>query len=522
MEHTATFTTEDNQTATVTVPTNTMLADAAHNAGIEIGQPCGGQGRCGRCAVQVTGGNVRRRSTLRLSPADVEQGYALACQTVIEGDVSIYVPAQEKIERRLTTDRVVAEVTVPAEYDYDLVQSIRRVRLQLTPPSMEDQTDDWSRLQTAFRLQAHIENINCSLRLLQTMGETLRAGDWEVTGVIERGIDDPGKPVRLLELYAGNVDEYSPLWGCAVDIGTTTVSLWLVDLVSGQVKAQVAEYNGQIARGEDVISRIMYAGKNGGGPEMRQRVLDTINGLLDRACKRVKAKPEEVMKATIAGNSTMTHLLLGIPAGSIRLSPFVTAVNHPPIMAAREVGVNIHPDGIVDCLPGVASYVGADITAGVLSSGLENAENVTLFIDVGTNGEIVLGERDWLVTCACSAGPAFEGAGVANGMRATQGAIEEVWISGETLEPTYRVIGGGKPKGICGSGLIALLSEAFLTGVLDKAGNVNLSAASSRVREGAHGGEYVIAWGAETESGEDIVITRVDIDNLLRAKAAIY
>lgn len=522
MEHTVIFTTEDNKTATVTVPTNTMLADAAHIAGIDIGQPCGGQGRCGRCAVQVTDGNVRRRSTLRLSPADVEQGYALACQTVVEGDVSIYVPPQEKIERRLTTDRVVAEVTVPADYDYDLAQSIRRVHLQLTPPTMEDQIDDWSRLQTAFRLQANMQNVNCSLHLLQTMGETLRAGEWQVTAVIERDIDNPDKPIRLIELYPGYVDEYSPLWGCAIDIGTTTVSLWLVDLISGQVKAQVAEYNGQIARGEDVISRIIFAGKNGGGQEMRQRVLDTINDLLETACKRVKAKPEDVMKATVAGNSTMIHLLLGIPAGSIRLSPFITAVNHPPLMTAKDVGINIHHEGTVDCLPGVASYVGADITAGVLSSGLERAENVTLFIDIGTNGETVLGNRDWLVTCACSAGPAFEGAGVMNGMRATQGAIEEVWISNDTLEPTYRVIGGGKPKGICGSGLISLLSEAFLTGVIDKAGNVNLTAGSSRVREGTHGGEYVVAWGAETESGEDIVMSRVDIDNLLRAKAAIY
>jgi uncharacterized 2Fe-2S/4Fe-4S cluster protein (DUF4445 family) len=176
----------------------------------------------------------------------------------------------------------------------------------------------------------------------------------------------------------------------------------------------------------------------------------------------------------------------------------------------------------VDCLPGGASYVGADITAGVLSSGLDDAEAVTLFLDVGTNGETVLGNRDWLVACACSAGPAFEGAGVVDGMRATQGAIEEVWINSQTCEPTYRVIGGGKPKGICGSGLIALLSEMLLTGLLDKAGNVNLAAHSSRVRQGAHGGEYVVAWGQETASGEDIVITRVDVDNLLRAKAAIY
>jgi uncharacterized 2Fe-2S/4Fe-4S cluster protein (DUF4445 family) len=359
------------------------------------------------------------------------------------------------------------------------------------------------------------------------MGEALRDGDWQVTAVIETGEADAKKNVRLIDLHAGHVDEYSPLWGAAIDIGTTTVSLWLVDLVSGQVRAQVAEYNGQIARGEDVISRIIYAGRNGGSDDLRQRVLDTINGLLELACKRVKlpsghVTPEQVVKVSISGNSTMMHLLLGIPAASIRLSPFVTAVNHPPLMTGRDVGLHVNPEAVVDCLPGVASYVGADITAGVLSSGLDDAEKVTLFLDVGTNGETVLGDRDWLVTCACSAGPAFEGAGVANGMRATQGAIEEVWINSETLEPTYRVIGGGRPKGICGSGLISLLSEAFLTGVIDKGGSVNAGAPSPRVREGAHGGEYVVAWGSESESGEDIVITRVDVDNLLRAKAAIY
>ena len=521
MDHTLTFTGE-NIHATITVPTNTLLVDAAQHAGVDIGQPCGGQGRCGRCAVQVTQGSARRRSTLRLSPEDIAQGFALACQTVVEGDLAIYVPPQEKIERRLTTDRVVAEVTVPADYDYDQYQSIQRVHLDLAPPSLEDQTDDWSRLQTALRTQVKMEKVACSLHLLQTLSDTLRAGELQVTVVVELNVQQPEMPVRLIEVYPGRVDEYSPLWGAAVDIGTTTVTLWLVDLVSGQVRAQVAEYNGQIARGEDVISRIIYSSKNGGREELQQRVLDTINGLLDTACKRVKAKPEDVMKCSVAGNSTMIHLLLGIPAGNIRLSPFITSVNHPPLLTAKEVGLAIHHEGTVDCLPGVASYVGADITAGVLSSGLEDSENVTMFIDVGTNGETVLGNRDWMVTCACSAGPAFEGAGVLNGMRATTGAIEEVWINSESLEPTYRVIGGGKPKGICGSGLISLLSEAFLTGVVDKAGNVNLSATSKRVREGSHGGEYVVAWETETETGEDIVLSRVDVDNLLRAKAAIY
>ncbi len=521
MQHTITFT-HNEKPASVEIPTGTLLSDAAQMAGLDIGQPCGGQGRCGRCAVQVTEGNVRRRSTLRLSPDDVEQGYALACQTVVEGDIAIYVPPQEKIERRLTTDRVVAEITVPADYEYLQDQTVRRIHLELTPPSMDDQTDDWSRLQIAFRQQHKMERVACSVSLLREMGQVLRAGEWQVTAIVETSRLADERTSRLIQLQPHHVDEYSPLWGCAIDIGTTTVSVWLVDLVSGQVKAQVAEYNGQIARGEDVISRIMYANKNGGGEELRQRVLDTINELLETACKRVKAKPEEVVKATIAGNSTMIHLFLGIPASNIRLSPFITAVNHLPLMTAREVGIKIHPEASVDCLPGVASYVGADITAGVLSSGLDTAENVTLFLDVGTNGETVLGNRDWLVTCACSAGPAFEGAGVVNGMRATTGAIEEVWINSATFEPTYRVIGGGKPKGICGSGLISLLSEAFITGIIDKAGNVNLMATSPRVREGAHGGEYVVAWGVESESGEDIVLSRVDVDNLLRAKAAIY
>jgi uncharacterized 2Fe-2S/4Fe-4S cluster protein (DUF4445 family) len=524
MEHNLTFT-GDNINATVKVQTNTLLADAAHLAGIDIGQPCGGQGRCGRCAVQVTEGSVRRRSTLRLSPSDVEQGYALACQTVVEGNLKIYVPPQEKIERRLTTDRVVAEVTVPEDYEYLQHQTVRRIHLELAPPSMDDQTDDWSRLQTSIRLRHHFENVTCSLNLLQRMGDVLRGGEWNVTAVVDASnviqSGEANHPIRLIDLQPGLIDEYSPLWGIAVDIGTTTVTLWLVDLVTGQARAQVAEYNGQIARGEDVISRIVYAGKDD-GQDLRQRVLDTINNLIETACKRVNAKAVNIVKGTIAGNSTMMHLLLGIPAGSIRLSPFITAVNHPPILLARDVGLNTHPEATIDCLPGVASYVGADITAGVLSSGVDVAEDVTLFLDVGTNGETVLGNRDWLVACACSAGPAFEGAGVVNGMRATQGAIEEVWINGETFEPTYRVIGGGKPKGICGSGLIALLSEAFLTGILDKAGNVNLMANTSRVREGSHGREYVVAWGKETGSGEDIVLSRVDVDNLLRAKAAIY
>jgi uncharacterized 2Fe-2S/4Fe-4S cluster protein (DUF4445 family) len=366
--------------------------------------------------------------------------------------------------------------------------------------------------------------------MLRTIGDILREGNWEVTAIIELTHlpDVKSLEERLVALFPRVVFDDEPMWGIAVDIGTTTVTVWLVDLMTGEVKAQVSEYNGQISRGEDVISRIIYSSKPGGQEEMQKRVVDTINNLVTVACKRANADPQEIVKATITGNSTMIHLLLGLPSQNIRLSPFIPTINHTPTFTAREMGLNIHPEATVDCLPGVASYVGSDISAGVYSSGMDNTDEITLFLDVGTNGEMVMGSREWLVTCACSAGPAFEGAGVFHGMRATKGAIEEVWVSSgisdHPFEPTYRVIGGTRPRGICGSGLISLLAEMLITGVVDKSGNINLSLSNinPRIREGDHGPEYVVAWGKESENGQDIVITNVDIDNLKRAKAAIY
>jgi uncharacterized 2Fe-2S/4Fe-4S cluster protein (DUF4445 family) len=512
----------------VTVRTGTLISEAAKIAGVEIMQPCGGQGRCGRCTVKIESGTVRRRSTLRLTDTDIAAGYALACQTVIEGDVRVTIPPQEKIERRLTTDRTVGEVIAPVSYDWSSDQTLRRVRLSLEPPSLEDQTDDLSRLKIALRQQANIQSVEIPLYIIRHLGEILRSGNWEVTVFLDihRSLDQEDiQEIWMIDIVPGLIPDEAPLWGAAIDIGTTTVTVWLVDLITGKVSSQVAQYNGQISRGEDVISRIVYSSKNGGMVEMQQLVLDTVNELVEKACKRItggEVQPTEVRKVTFAGNSTMIHLLLGVPAASIRLAPYITALNQPPMIRAQDIGLRINPMAVVDCLPGVASYVGADISAGVYSSGMDHTDMLTLFMDVGTNGEIVLGSQEWLVTCACSAGPAFEGAGVVYGMRATSGAIEEVWINSETYEPTYRVIGGGKPRGFCGSGLISLLAEMFMTGVVDKAGHLNIQLGVPRIREGKHGPEYVVAWGDESQYGQDISITHVDIDNLLRAKAAIY
>ena len=517
-----TFNSPDGAEAkSVRVPAGTTVSEAAALVGIEIGQPCGGQGRCGRCAVRVTEGQVHRRSTMRLSDADVTGGYALACQSVIDGDATIFVQTQEKIDRRLTSDRVTNGLIVPAGYDFHQSQTIRRCNLVLSAPSLDDQTDNWSRLQTSLAVQYGLERVSCSLHVLRHLSTVLQQCDWQICALVEQpNLAEPGAG-RVVEIYPGLREDSDPIWGAAVDIGTTTVTFWLVDLVSGMVEAQAAEYNGQIDRGEDVISRIVYASKNG-PEELQERVVETINDLCEIACRKMAVNPREIVKATIAGNPTMMHLLLGIPADSLRLTPFVPVVNQPSRLTARELGLHFCPEAVIDILPGIASYVGGDITAGVLSSGLAETDLTTLFIDVGTNGEIVLGNRDWLMTCACSAGPAFEGAGVKDGMRAARGAIDEIWINADTYEPNFRVIGDVKPRGICGSGLIILVAEMFLTGILDKAGHINLSLPTARVRPNERGGEYVLVWGKDSATGKDIVLTRTDVDNLLRAKAAIY
>lgn len=505
---------------TVEAPAGVLISEAARQAGIDITQPCGGQGRCGRCAVIVESGPVRRRSTLRLSAADVQAGWALACQTVVEGNVVVAVPPQEKIERRLTSDKSAAKVQLPLAYEYERDQTVRAFYVRVDPPSYADNTDDLARLQRALNVQHDMPRLTANLGALRELSAALRAGEWDVTVVLETDTwMSPAGPPRLIDVRPGYVNT---IWGVAIDIGTTSNVVYLVNLVSGEVVDTAADYNQQVRRGEDVISRIIYASKDGGLKELQELVVGTLNRLIERLARRNHIEPTQIYKATVAGNTTMMHLFLALPPEVIRKSPFVPAVNHIPPLIAAEVGLNIHPQAALDCLPGVASYVGADITAGVVSSGLSEPGALRLFIDIGTNGEIVLGDGTWLISCACSAGPAFEGAGVTCGMRATAGAIEEVWIDAKTFEPTLRVIGNEKPRGICGSGLIALLAELFITAIIDKGGNFNLTLPTPRVRPGEHGGEYVVAWGSQSADGRDIVITKVDIDNLLRTKAAIY
>lgn len=512
-EHSVTVLPADIQ---IEVPTGALASEAIQQAGLDLQQPCGGQGRCGRCAVVIESGKVRRRSTIRLSQEAVDAGFALACQSIIEGDAVLRIPEQERISRRLITDKTARKVEIPAGYDPQRELPLRIVQVDLPEPTMEDNLDDWTRLRRALDKLGYAE-VSLSLLQLRSLGKTLRESQWSPWVLLDLDPEFPDRG-RILEVATERPRPY----GLALDIGTTTVTAYLVDMTSGEVKGSAAEYNDQIRRGEDVISRIIYAGKGEGLTELGQLVRETLDTLLERLRLRTGVEPAQIHRMTVSGNTTMMHLFLGLPPESIRRSPFIPAVNVFPVLSARDLDLPLHPEAPVECLPGVASYVGADITAGVLSSGMAGAEQLTLFIDVGTNGETVLGTEEWMITCACSAGPAFEGAGVVDGMRATEGAIEEVWVHSSTYEPTLRVIGGGKSRGLCGSGLISLLAELFFTGVIDRAGNVKLDMDTPRVREGDHGPEYVIAWSEETETGKDIVLTKVDVDNLLRAKAAIY
>lgn len=498
------------------------LLDVALASGVEILAPCGGQGRCGRCKVLVEMGPVARRPSPKLSFAEEAEGYALACQTIIKGNIVVNVPPKEEIERRPRVETAAEKIALPIVCDWKKEPAIRKFYLEIPPPTLADNTSDLDRLRRELARQHGIKDVVVGLDVLKTLARTLREANWHVTVTLDmrHWVMGATVPPRLLAVEPGNRTHRN--YGLAVDIGTTSVVVYLVDFNDGRVIDTASAYNAQISCGEDVISRIIYSQRGDGLAHLQRLVIGTINDLLVEMAGRNKIRLTEINEVTVAGNTTMTHLFLGLDPKYIREEPYIPTVSVPPRVSAAELGLRVNPQASIYCMPSVGSYVGGDITSGVLSSGLFITDKLTLFIDIGTNGEMVLGNKDWLISCACSAGPAFEGGGVRHGMRATAGAIEDIWIHRNTLEPTFRTIGNRPALGICGSGLIDLLAEMFITGIIDKSGRINRTLPTPRVRMGEHGPEYVVAWAPETGLDHDIVITEPDINNLLRAKAAIY
>jgi uncharacterized 2Fe-2S/4Fe-4S cluster protein (DUF4445 family) len=497
------------------------LLDVAESAGVAVDAPCGGQGRCGRCKVTIAGEAAQRRHA-HLSADEVSAGAALACQTTLTGDVAVTVPPPRE-QRQRPRDHTVADLeSLPLTCDWRQDPAVRMFDLDIEPPSLADGMPDFDRLRRAFAQQHGIKEIRAELPLLRRLARDLRMANWRIKVALEMRdwVYGTYLPPRLIHIYPSAFGRRS--MGAAVDLGTTSVVAYLVDFETGRVVDSEGAYNRQIACGDDVISRIIYARRDDGLPRLQRLAVATINELLVALQRRNRIEHYEIHEVTIAGNTTMTHLLLGLDPRHLREEPYVPTVSLPPKLVAGELGLDANPLARVHALPSVGSYVGGDITAGVIASGMYATDRLTVFVDIGTNGEMVLGTKDWLVACACSAGPAFEGSGVACGMRATSGAIEDVWVDSQTLEATYATVDEARPRGICGSGLIDLVAELFATGVIDRGGRMRRDLATPRVRDGLGGLEYVVAWADETEDGRDIAVSQNDVGSLVRAKAAVY
>ncbi|MDW7771531.1 MAG: ASKHA domain-containing protein [Desulfobulbaceae bacterium] len=512
---------------TVTVEHGENLLSAAASAGVYINAFCGGDGVCGKCKVRIDEGEVYSdRATLKQE--DWDRGLRLACQTTVKSDLKVTVPEKitdttgKSLRRKPKTTRTISVRSLDALVGtWDVDPPVVKLYLELPPPTMEDNISDMQRVMRGFR-QARPDDREPSYdhpELIKELPSVLRESSWKVTLLLLHAKYE-GEPDRIIDVEPGNTTDR--LYGLAVDIGTTTCSGVLIDLNSGEVIAEGSGYNAQIRYGEDVISRIIYAGRPGGLRALQDKVVWTINSIIEDICKSVIISPSDISYIMAAGNTVMSHLLLGLDPKYIREAPYVPSVSQFPLTKAAGLGIHAHPSVRLFLYPCIASYVGGDIVSGVHACQMAKSEEVSLFIDIGTNGEIVVGNQDWMVCAACSAGPAFEGGGIKYGMRASGGAIENFHIHPQTYDPMIVTIGRIKPSGICGSGLISIVSELLEARVIDQQGKFNQNIDHPRIRESVDGWEYVLAWSQDSLIGEEIVITEVDLDNLMRAKGAMY
>ncbi len=503
---------------TLEAPRGTPLVSAARRAGVDLELPCGGDGSCGRCIVRTSGGRVETESLGRIPPSAVASGYVLACRTRI-GDEPLTVELPQPREGRgqfADDGRSLVDPSLLPKTD-DIEPLVRKWCIGVAPPQLEDGLSDIDRLTGAILSERSVADANCTLNAARATALALREEDGKVTATVRV----TGDGARILDVEPG--DTTSRHYGIAVDVGTTSVAVQLVYLPTGAVLATASDYNGQIPCGVDVISRINYAARPRRLDELRSRVLETVNRLTCEAAFSRGVNPGEICQAAVAGNTVMTHLLLGLPPEHIRLEPYTPTVLRPALLDAGELGLGICPEAPVEIAPCVGSYVGGDITSGLLCTDMATgAHNISLFIDIGTNGEIVLGNTDFLMSCACSAGPAFEGGGIECGMRAAAGAIERVEVDGESGRPTYTTIDDTAPAGVCGTGLIDLVANLLRTGWINQKGELDRSRTSEHIEIDGKRARYLLVAAGDSATGREITISESEIDNIIRAKAAIY
>ena len=505
----------------VGVPEHTTVLEAALAAGLFVPAQCGGSGTCGRCAVRIRGrAPESSQSSAVLGRERYEAGWRLACDTEVLENMQVEISGgrSDASARRHPASRPVSPPDEAPISEAPPDPPFERRRVTLACPTHDDNVNDLTRLVAGIRKATGNEHMSLSLRHLHELPGVLRGYDWDVTADLAHRGHDMNR-TELVRLGRGR--DAGELLAVACDIGTTSLWASLLDLTTGRQLARASVANPQSAYGADVISRIVYARKKGGGRTLQRVVVEALDGLIDEILSAARADRAAVTHVVSAGNTVMSHLLLGLETKHLQGAPYVPAAGVYPDVTAREIGFRLDQEVSLFLFPSVASYVGGDIVAGVLASGLVREETITLFIDIGTNGEIVLGNDQWLLTASASAGPAFEGGGVRFGMSASPGAVEG-FIMGEGCEPMITTIGRKPALGICGSGIINVLAGLFYGGVISANGKINAELPTPRVRQGTSGAEYVVVWAADAGIDEDIVITDVDIENVMRAKAAMF
>ena len=521
----------------VEVDEGVTLFKAAEQAGVYLNSLCGGEGVCGKCRVQVTKGRAKadKHSIAFFSKEEIQNGYVLACQTQVKDDLDVVIPPESRLEdEQILTGSLSREQSAwrgisPISYsEPDWVSLAKRphdpaslfqplvskLYLELPEPNIDDNIPDTARIVRELRKKLKYSSYEVTFPCLKDLSLKLRRYGWRITSTVSR-YNDVG---LILHIEAGDTADIN--YGVALDVGTTTVVVQLVNLKTGQVIGVKGSHNLQAHYGEDVLSRIAFVCGKGSLEILQHAVVENINTLIHSLVREKNIDIQDITAIVAAGNTTMSHLLLGLTPCSIRDDPYVPTVDLYPQILAKDLGISINPLGVLHIMPSVASYVGGDTVAGVLACGLADKSETTCLIDIGTNGEIVIGNNEWMLSCTASAGPAFEGGDIKCGMRATRGAIQRVKINNGRL--TYETIGKAKPRGICGSGLIDLIYELARNKILDIDAKFHPSVQDRLIIQENGERAYVVAFPAETETGQSIVITQTDIDNIIRSKGAIF
>ena len=503
------------------------LLELARRANVAIDAPCSGNGSCGKCRVKLIEGELENIPSRHITDEEYNAGWRLSCNSKVAGDCTVFVPdiASAYQSRMKTADlSSPKEIAIFEEAQANLKASgiqftnnYRCVVVSMAEPTLDDTMPDNERLTWALQAELGVEKISIPYAVMVKLATVLRQNNWSVAvkGELQ------GDTFLCMEICS---PEDTAIVGCAIDIGTTTVTMVLTDLTSGKLLAKGSSGNGQIRYGADVINRIIEQGKDGGKKKLQDAIIkETLTPIIANLCRTAGISAKSILRLCAAANTTMNHLFVGVDAESVRMEPYIPSFFGWEGLLAGDVKLPANPLAPILIAPNIGSYVGGDITAGTLAAGFWDQDEMSLFIDLGTNGELVFGNRDFMMSCACSAGPAFEGGDISCGMRATDGAIEACVIDCSTMEPTLTIVGdaGQKPVGICGSGIIDIISELFRCGIINARGQ--FSRDGERVKRDQHGmGRYVLASAAESETGREISINEVDIDNFIRAKGAIF